>query len=120
MSNKVESLPPVKVKFNTWNYVKLIVMAIISFVLWFLLFFTGINILAYYIHCILTNGFFDPETLKYAVMIAVGAYFCLVLDKNKIYEALNVKRDLPFITIEQLTDRNKPEKCEKNNEKNNH
>jgi len=102
MARKIKSLPPVKVKINFWNKAKLIFLTIISFILWVILFLAGANLLVYYVYSILTRGFLDPETLKYAVYLVIGAYFCMVLDKNKIYEALNVKRDLPFITIENI------------------
>ena len=77
-------------------------MIFISFILWIALIVTGLNLIAYYIFNVKTKGFFDQESLKYAVIIIVGTYFSLILDKNKIYEALNIKRDLPFITIEQI------------------
>ncbi len=80
-------------------------MGLVSLVLWIALIFTGANVLAYYIYGVLTKGLFDPETLKYAVMIAVGSYFCLILDKQKIHDALGVKKNLPFITIEQTEKR---------------
>ena len=100
--SKVKPLPPVKIKINLWNKVKLLLMIFVSFILWIALVVTGLNLFAYYIFNVKTKGFFDQESLKYAVIIIVGAYFCLILDKNKIYEALNIKRDLPFITIEQV------------------
>jgi hypothetical protein len=55
----------------------------------------------YYINTIIQKGFFDPEALKYAVMISVGSYLCLIIDKNKIYDALKIKTDLKFITIDE-------------------
>ena len=99
---KIETLSPVKVEINFLNYIKLLSMALLSIILWVALIITGLNIFAYYVYNILTKGFFDPETLKYGVMVAIGSYFCLIIDKNKIYESLNVKRDLPFITINQI------------------
>jgi hypothetical protein len=107
MTDKVKPLPPIKVKINLWNYLKLGFLIFISCILWITLIVTGINLLGYYIKSIIINGFFDPETLKYAVMLVVGAYFFLILDKNKIYEALNVKRGLPFITVEQIEEKKK-------------
>lgn len=102
MSDEIKALPPVEVKINWQNYLKLVFMAIVSIVLWLALIVTGLNIFAYYIYIILTNGFFDPESLKYSVMVAVGSYFCLIIDKNKICEALNIKRELKFITIDEI------------------
>ena len=101
MSDKIKALPPVAVKINWWNSCKLIFMTVLSYVLWIMLLVAGANVLAHYLYSIFTNGFFDSETLKYAVMVAVGSYFCLILDKNKICDALNVKRGVPFITVEQ-------------------
>ena len=107
MSKKVNPLPPVRFRINLWNQLKLFLLMGISAILWIILIFTGINLLAYYTYSIFTNGFFDPETLKYSVILIVGAYFCLVLDRKKIYEALNIKLNLPFITIEQIEDKKK-------------
>lgn len=103
MSEKIKALPPIKL--NWWNSCMLCFMGLVSIVLWIALIFTGVNVLAYYIYCLVTKGFFDSETLKYAVMVAVGSYFCLILDKNKIYDALNVKKDLSFITIDPIKKR---------------
>jgi len=99
---KIETLSPVKFEINLLNYVKLITFGLLSIVLSIALIFTGLNIFAYYVYNIITKGIFDPETLKYGIMVAVGSYFYLIIDKNKIYESLNVKRDLPFITINQI------------------
>jgi len=107
MNEKIKPLSPVRVKINFWNQAKLWFMVIISFILWVTLIVTGLNLLVYYTYSIITKGFFEPEVLKYAVLLVVGAYFCLILDKNKIYDALNVKRDLPFITIEQIEEKKK-------------
>ena len=96
---KIETLSPVKVEINFLNYIKLLFMALLSIILWVALIVTGLNIFAYYVYNIFTKGFFDPETLKYGVMVAIGSYFCLIIDRNKIYESLNVKKDLPFLTI---------------------
>ena len=101
MNDEIEILSPVKVKINLLDYIKLIFMALLSIVLWIALFVTGLNIFAYYVYNILTNGIFDPESLKYGVMVAIGSYFCLIIDRNKIYESLNVKKDLPFIPTKQ-------------------
>ena len=101
MSEEIKPLSPVKVEINWLNSLKLICMWILSIVLWLSLIVTGLNIFAYYIHTVLNDGFFNTESLKYAVLVAVGSYFCLIIDKNKIYEALKVKRDLKFITINE-------------------
>jgi hypothetical protein len=105
MSEKIKPLPPVKFKINWFNSLKLFFMVVISIVLWLTLFVTGLNILFYYIYTIFQNGFFDPEALKYAVLISVGSYLCLIIDKNKIYDALKIKRDLKFITIDEINDK---------------
>lgn len=101
MIAKIKPLHAVKVKINIGNSIKLWFMVIVSFILWVTLLVTGVSLLSYYIYCIITKGIFNPETLKYALILIVGAYFCLILDKNKIYDALNIKKNLPFITIEQ-------------------
>ena len=102
MNDEIESLPPVEVKLSWWDRIKLICMAILSIVLMVALICTVAHIFAYYIYNILYKGFFDPETLKYSAMIAVGSYICLIVDKDRIYESLNVKRDLPYISADQL------------------
>ena len=105
MSDKTKALPPVAVQINLWNYCKLIFMVVLSDLLWMVLILTGVNVFVYYIYSLVTKGVFDSETLKYAVMVAIGSYFCLILDKDKISNALNVKRDLPFITKDQIKKR---------------
>ena len=102
MDDEIKTLSPVKVKLSWRSRIKLAFMALLLLVLWIALFIAGIEIFAYYVYNIISKGFFDPETLKYGVMVAVGSYFCLIIDKNKIYESLNVKRDLPFITTNQI------------------
>ena len=102
MSKKIKPLFPAKVRINIWNQLKLVFMIFISIILWLTLIVTGINLLAYYVRSVILNGFFDPESLKYAVILVIGSYFSLILDKNKIHEALDIKRNLPFITIEQI------------------
>ena len=101
MNDEIKALSPVKFKINWWNSLKLFLMVIISNLLWLTLIVTGLNIFLYYINTILQKGFFDPEALKYAVMISVGSYLCLIIDKNKIYDALKIKTDLKFITIDE-------------------
>lgn len=103
MSKKIKALPPIKLNWR--NSCMLCILGLVFIVLWIALIFTGANVLAYYIYSVRTNGLFYSETLKYAVMVAVGAYFCLILDKQKIYDALGVRKDLPFITIEQTEKR---------------
>ena len=103
MTGKVKPLVPLKVKINFWNSTKLWFLGLVSVVLWITIIVAGANLLWYYVYTLYTKGFFDQESLKYAVLLAVGTYFCLILDKKKIEEALNIKKDLPFITIEQVT-----------------
>ena len=102
MNDEIKTLSPIKVKINLLNYLKLFFMGVASIILWIALISTGINIFVYYVYNILTKGIFDPETLKYGILVSVGSYFCLIIDKNKIYESLNVRRDLPFITIDHV------------------
>lgn len=102
MNDEIKTLSPVKVKLSWWSRIKLYCMAFLSIVLAVALICTVIHIFAYYIYNILYKGFFDPETLKYSAMIAVGSYICLIIDKDRIYESLNVKRDLPYISTDQI------------------
>ena len=67
-------------------------MVCTSFALWIILVITGLNIAAFYFYSLYGQGPFGEETLKYSVILIVGSYACLVLDRNKIYEALKVKR----------------------------
>ena len=105
MNVKIKPRTPIKVKLNWWNFIKLGFMLMLSTILWFVLLFACINILTYYISSLINDGFLDSETLKYAVMLVIGSYFCLILDKNKIFESLNIRKDLPFITIEQTEEK---------------
>ena len=106
MSFHISALKPIEVKINWWNKLKLCFMLLVSTILWLVLFVAGMNLLIRYIILIFSNGFFAEETLKYALLIVIGAYFCLVLDKNKIYDALDIKRDLPFITLKSRNGKN--------------
>lgn len=101
MTVKIRALQPVKVKINFWNTYKLYFMAVVSVILWIVLFVSGLNILVYYGYSIITKGLFDPEVLKYSLLLFVAAYFGLIMDKKKIFDSLNIKHDLPFITFEQ-------------------
>jgi len=101
-AKKIEPLPPTKVKLSLFDKIKLSIMSIISVVLWVVMIGAAINVLLYYLFLINTKGFFSPETITYAVVIAVGSYFCLILDKNKIYEALNIKSNLPYINPKDI------------------
>ncbi|MBS3147437.1 hypothetical protein J4219_00970 [Candidatus Woesearchaeota archaeon] len=102
MSQKIKALRPVIVNINLGNTIKLWFLAIVSVMLWISLLFASVNVLAYYIYSIKVNGIFNDETLKYAIYIVIGAYFCMILDKKKIEEALGIIKGLPFITIEQV------------------
>lgn len=97
MPNKIKPLPPIKKAFRTWDKIKLYFLSILNILLWIVIFVTGINLLSYYIHSLVYKGFFDPETLKYSLILIIGAYFFLIIDKDKIYSALNIRRDLNFI-----------------------
>ena len=104
---KVQARTPLKVCINWRILLKTIFFFVISVILWLILIAASVNVLCYYIKSIFTNGWSSPETVKYAIYLVIGAYFCLILDKNKIYEALNIKRGLPFITMEQVKEKNR-------------
>ena len=72
-----------------------ILMGILTFILWIILILTSIHIFACYIYCIIKSCLFDSETMKYAVMLVIGSYLLLVVDKNKILDALglNIKNN---------------------------
>ena len=106
MTEIIKPLPPVKVKINFWNKFKLFSLVISSNILLLLVIGAGVNIIWYYLRSGFTNGFFDPETLKYAVFIVVGGWFYFNLDDKKLCQILNIRRDLPFITLEQTGNKN--------------
>lgn len=98
----VKARLPVKVKVNWWNWCKLLIFWLLCIVLTIILIGVSANILAYYIYSVLTYGWFHAESLKYAIYLVIGAYAFLIIDRKKIDEALGIKRDLPFITVEQI------------------
>ena len=75
----------------SWTY------TILCISLWIALIVSGLNIVAYYLYAICEYGFFNSETLDYAVMIVIGSYLCLIIDKDKIDKLFRIKKDLPFI-----------------------
>ena len=99
MANKIKPLPPTKAKLSGWEEVKIGIMALAQIVLWFSMFIAGAQVLVFWIYTFFSKGIFDSTTVQYSIIVAVGAYFCLILDKNKIYEALGIKKELPYLTI---------------------
>ena len=100
--DKIEALPPIKVRINWKILLKSIFFFLISLILWLILIVSAMNILIYYIKSIWINGWLHPETLKFAIYLIIGTYFFLILDKKKVYDAFNIKKDIPYITIEQI------------------
>ena len=83
---KVTLKPSNKETVLFWMY------ALLCVSLWIALIVSGLNIVAYYIYAIREYGFFNPETLDYAIMIVVGSYLCLIIDKDKISKLFKIKR----------------------------
>lgn len=96
MTEEVKSLPPKKDKSSWWYRTKVGGLIILDKILWLILLIVSMDILGYYVYCLITKGIFDEETLKYAIFLVIGIYFILILDKKKIYEALGIK-NLPQI-----------------------
>ena len=86
----------VPLKSSTEETILSWIYTILCFFLWFALIVSGLNIITYYIYAIRKYGFFNSETLNYAVMIAIGSYLCLIIDKDKIKKLFKIK-DMPFI-----------------------
>lgn len=105
----MKSLEPIKKEKSLWRQLVVLLMRVISFLLWGLLIFTSIHILRYYIHCIKVKNHFDDETMKYTIMILVGAYLFLIVDKNKIAEILGLKKDLPPLEQTEINNKEKNE-----------
>lgn len=105
MSDKIKPLPPVKVKINWKQIVGVIIYFIIFIISIVSLLIACANILCYYVFLIKNNGWLNPETIKYSIYIVIGSWFFLILDRKKIYELFGIKRDLPFITIEQVNNK---------------
>lgn len=97
MAEEVKPLPPIKSKISIWNKLKLSFISGLSTILFWVLLFVSINVFIYYVKCFIDLGPFNSETLRYALYLIVGCYFFLVLDKSKIYEALNIKNP-PWIS----------------------
>ncbi len=48
---------------------------------WILLIFCGIHIILYYIFCIKSKGYFDSESIQYAIYIILGSFaVCLLIE----------------------------------------
>ena len=99
---KIKAESPIKIKFNWGILLKTIILFIISILLWLLLIVSSLIIAIYYFILIFKKGFLDPETIKFSIYIVIGTYFFLILDKEKVYEAFGIKRDIPYITWEYL------------------
>ncbi len=94
---KTKPQPPIPPKLSTCDQIKLGLMAVAQPILWGAMILAGFHILISWVYIALSKGFFDPTTIQYSVLVAVGAYFCLILDKDKVDQAMKIKRDLPFI-----------------------
>jgi hypothetical protein len=77
---------PTKVeKIRSWVHVT------ICIILWLLLVFGSVHILSYYIYLLLTNGFFDSESIRIGTYIIIGAFFFLVIYKKDIENIFKIK-----------------------------
>ena len=91
---KLSPKKPIKV-----GLVKPLLMFILEIFLWSILIISAINILSYYIYCILNHGWFNKETIKIAIYLLIGSYYFLIIDKKKIYEMFGIKLNLPFASL---------------------
>ena len=69
--------------------------------LWIVLLGCSIVFLINYCNLIKINGIFNEETIKFSIYLIIGAYFFLILDKQKVLDAFGIKKGLSFITIEK-------------------
>lgn len=93
---KIAPKKPIKGKIN-WSIVCLSFIAVLS---WVVLILVSVNLLIYYVYSLFNKGFFDSETLKFALYLAIGTYFICILDKKKVREAFGMK-DVNYIPPEE-------------------
>ncbi|NPE27650.1 hypothetical protein HNV12_06635 [Methanococcoides sp. SA1] len=104
MDTKIKPLSPIKI--DRVKRLRLAILKRVLTIIWIILIGATLHVFSYYIYSLIAYGIFEAESLKYGVMVAVGAYFCVVIDKHKIDEVLNVKKDLPYIKVEDIEDEN--------------
>lgn len=94
---KHKPLTPTKAEISWFDGSKLVIMALAQVILWVSMIAASVHVLLFWSYILLAKGAFDSTTVQYSVLVAVGAYFCLIVDKDKIYKALNIKTGLPFL-----------------------
>ncbi len=72
-------------EFCSWAYV------IIRGVLWGLLFFGSLHLIAYYYRMLSNNGFFAVESMEIAKYVVIGAFLFLVVYKDIIEKLFKIK-----------------------------
>ena len=58
----------------------MLIFSVLDVLAWLILILVAINILSYYIYSWINKGFFDSETLKFALYLAIGAYLICIID----------------------------------------
>lgn len=104
MTTKIKPLSPIEI--DRGKRLRLAILNRVLIIIWIILIGAAIHVFSYYIYSLITYGVFEAESLKYGAMVAVGAYFCVIIDKHKIDDVLNVKKDLPYIKVEDIEDEN--------------
>lgn len=97
---KLKPLHPPKAKISWQDSFKLGIMALIELILWVVMVIASIHVLFFWAYTLSKSGLSDSTTIQYSVLVAVGAYFCLIVDKDKILNALKtalkIKTEPPY------------------------
>lgn len=93
---KTTPLKPIPPKLSLIDHCKIGFMAIAKPVLWAAMILAGFQILISWAVTVFLKGSVDPIAVQYSILVAVGSYFCLVMDNEKIKEAMAIKK-VPFI-----------------------
>lgn len=100
MMVKLKPLHTSKAEISAEDERNLLLMLILQKFLWAVMIIASVQVLVFWIYTLIARGVFDPTTLQYSVLVAVGAYFCLIVDNEKIVIALKIalriKTDLPY------------------------
>jgi len=98
----ISAQPPIKINFNWKLFFKTVFIWILSAILWILLICGSIIFILNYFRLIYLQGLFDKDVFVYSMYLVIATYFFLILDKEKVYEAFGIKRNIPYITLEAI------------------
>ncbi len=93
---KTPPLRPVLPKLSLIDEGKLAFMAIAKPVLWGAMILSGFQILVSWAVTVFLRWPVDSTAVQYSILVAVGSYFCLIMDNEKIREAMNIK-NVPYL-----------------------